>query len=135
MLKRAVQRKRVGTSALMRLSRLRALKDDLDMNDDQVRKLWDVETDVVRNIARFTMDIRLTRFEALKAITSKPVDFNQIRMNAKKVMDLRLQRKMAIIDAFEQGLNVLSQEQKDQLPDVLSVWEDEVEEEMMEHSE
>ncbi len=128
MLKRRTQARRIGTSALMRLSRLRALKDELDLNDDQVRNLWDIESTLVRNIAKLTLDIRVSRFDSLKSIVSKPVDFNQVRANAKKVMDLRLQRKIAVIDAFEKGLQVLNSDQKEQLADILSVWEDEVQE-------
>jgi len=128
MLKRRTQARRIGTSALMRLSRLRALKDELDLNDDQVRNLWDIESTLVRNIAKLTLDIRVSRFDSLKSIVSKPVDFNQVRANAKKVMDLRLQRKIAVIDTFEKGLQVLNSDQKEQLADILSVWEDEVQE-------
>lgn len=130
MLRRGIERKRIGTSMLMRLSRLRALKDELGMDDDQVRKLWDIESMLVRSIAKLTLEIRVARFDSIKGIVSKPVNFEHIRGNAKRVMDLRLQRKMAIINAFEEGLGALTPEQKEQLPDILSVWADEVEEEM-----
>lgn len=136
MLRRGLTRKRLGTSALMRLSRLAALKDELELSDDQVRKLWDIETTLVRNVAKLTLEIRVARFESLKTIvSSRPVNFDQVRSNAKKVMDLRLQRKMAIIDAFEQGVQTLSQDQKEQLADVQSVWADEVAEEEMDEQE
>jgi Spy/CpxP family protein refolding chaperone len=128
MMRRGLTRKRIGTSALMRLSRLRALRDELDLSDDQVRKLWDIESGLVRNVAKLTLEIRVARFDSLKTIVMRPVNFDQVRANAKNVMDLRLQRKMAIIDAFEQGVQVLTPEQKEMLSDAQSVWEDEAEE-------
>lgn len=130
MLRRGLARKRIGTSTLMRLSRLLALKEELDLSDDQVRNLWEIESTVVRTVAKLTLEIRVARFDSLKGIVSKPVNFDHIRANAKKVMDLRLQRKIAIIDAFEKGLQVLTSDQKEQLPDILSVWAEEVQEEM-----
>lgn len=130
MLRRGLTRKKIGTSALMRLSRLRALKDELDLSDDQVRKLWDIESMLVRNVAKLSLEIRVSRFDSVKDIAHMPVNFDKVRANAKKVMDLRLQRKIAIIDAFEQGLQVLTPEQKEQLADVESVWAEEVEEEI-----
>lgn len=130
MLRRGLTRKRIGTSALMRLSRLRALKDELELSDDQVSKLWEIESMLVRNVAKLSLEIRVARFDSLKDIVVRPVNFDRIRANAKKVTDLRLQRKMAIIDAFEQGLQALSADQKDQLADAQSAWEDEVEEEI-----
>jgi hypothetical protein len=129
MLKRRAQVKRIGTSALMRLSRLRSLQDDLDLSDEQVQKLWEIESTLVRNVAKLTVEIRVARFESVKAIAARSANFDQIRAHAKKAMELRLQRKLALIDAYKEGLEVLTPDQREELSGCISVWAEEVDEE------
>jgi hypothetical protein len=53
------------------------------------------------------------------------VNFEPLRKNAKSVSDLRLQRKTAVIDAFEKASNVLDDKQKQKLHEFIAEWVDE----------
>lgn len=131
MVRQGMQMRRRGTSALMRLSRLRALKDELELSDDQVQKILEIDATLVHNLVKLSAEIRMARFDALKTIISRPVNFEQVRANAKNVVSLRLQRKLAVIDAFEKGAKVLSDDQRDQLSDIMSGWADDVEDDIL----
>ena len=67
---------------------------------------------------------------SLNAVATKSVSFEQRRKNAKSISDLRLQRKTAVIDAFEKASNVLDDKQKHKLHEVVAelvdeAWENE----------
>ena len=70
-------------------------------------------------------EIRTVRFDSLNTLATKPVNFEQLRKNAKSISDLRLQRKTAVIDAFEKASNVLDDKQKHKLHEYIAEWLDE----------
>jgi len=92
--------------------------------------LRDNRVELAQKLIKLTSEIRTVRFDSLNAVATKPVNFEQLRKNAKSISDLRLQRKTAVIDAFEKASNVLDDKQKHQLHDYVAelvdeAWENE----------
>ncbi len=124
--------RRMGTARLLHISKILIVKEALELSDEQAQELRDIRTELARKLIKLTGDIRLARLDSLNTIASKPVNFEQLRGNAKNVSQLRLQRKLAVIDSFEKASKVLSSDQKEKLTEFLSAWVDEIEEEAQE---
>jgi hypothetical protein len=117
--------RRRGLSRLLHVSRILVIKEALELGDDQMEELRDIRTELGRKLIKLTADIRGARFDSFNTLSSKPVNFEQLRANAKNVSQLRLQRKLAVIDAFEKASKVLSDGQKEKLSEFVSAWVDE----------
>lgn len=127
--------RRRGTARLLHISRILMVKDILGLNEDQVVELREIRVELSRKLIKLTADIHTARFDSLNTISNKPVNFEQLRNNAKTVSQLRLQRKTAVIDAFEKASKVLNEEQKEKLSECVSAWVDEYESESHEPEE
>jgi len=121
--------RRRGTTRLLHISRILAVREFLELNDEQIEELRNIRVELARKLIKLTADIQTTRFDSFNTISNKPVNFEQLRNNAKNVSQLRLQRKTAVIDAFEKASKVLSEEQKEKLSECVSAWVDEFESE------
>jgi hypothetical protein len=127
--------RRRGTARLLHISRILQVREFLELNEEQVEELREIRADLIRKLFKFTADIRVARLDSFNAVSEKPVNFEQLRTNAKNVSQLRLQRKTAVIDAFEKASKVLSEEQKEKLHECVAAWVDEYESEAHESEE
>lgn len=127
--------RRRGTARLLHISRILAVKEFLELNEEQVEELRNIRVDLKRKLIKLTADIQTTRFDSFNTLSHKPVNFGQLRDNAKNVSQLRLQRKTAVIDAFEKASKALSEEQKEKLSECVAAWVDEYESEAHEPEE
>jgi exonuclease VII large subunit len=127
--------RRRGTARLLHISRILQVKEFLELSEEQVEELRTIRIELARKLIKLTADIRTTRFDSFNTLSNKPVNFEQLRNNAKNVSQLRLQRKTAVIDAFEKASKVLSEEQKEKLSECVASWVDEYESEAHESEE
>lgn len=127
--------RRRGTARLLHISRILQVREFLELNEEQVEELRNIRADLTRKLFKFTADIRVARMDSLNTLSEKPVKFDELRNNAKNVSQLRLQRKTAVIDAFEKASKVLSEEQKEKLHECVATWVDEYESESHESEE
>jgi sulfite reductase beta subunit-like hemoprotein len=109
-----------GTSRLLHVSRVLRAREALELTDKQLLQLRDIRVELAQKLIKVTSDIRTVRFDTLNTVATKPVNFEQLRKNAKSISDLRLQRKTAVIDAFEKASNVLDDKQKHKLHEVIA---------------
>ena len=127
--------RRRGTARLLHISRILMVREFLELNDEQVEELREIRADLTRKLFKFTADIRVARMDSFNTLSQKPVKFDELRNNAKNVSQLRLQRKTAVIDAFEKASKVLSEEQREKLHECVSAWVDDFESESHESEE
>ena len=124
--------RRRGTARLLHISRILMVKDFLELSDDEVEQLRNIRIDLSRKLIKLTADIQTARFDSFSTLSNRPVNFEQLRNNAKNVSQLRLQRKTAVIDAFEKASKVLSEEQREKLSECVAAWVDDYESEAQE---
>ncbi|SRR5579862_6497154 len=127
--------RRRGTARLLHISRILQVKEFLELNEEQVEELRNVRLDLQRKLIKLTGDIHTSRFDSFNTLSHRPVNFEQLRTNAKNVSQFRLQRKTAVIDAFEKASKVLSEEQREKLSECVAAWVDEYESEAHESEE
>lgn len=127
--------RRRGTARLLHISRILMVRDFLELNEEQMEELRDIRMELARKLIKTTADIHTARFDSFNTLSHKPVNFEQLRTNAKNVSQLRLQRKTSVIDAFEKASKVLSEEQKEKLHECVAHWVDEYESESQEPEE
>src|SRR6516164_5986590 len=127
--------RRRGTARLLHISRILQVREFLELNEEQVEELREIRADLTRKLFKFTADIRVARMDSFNTLSQKPVKFDELRNNAKNVSQLRLQRKTAVIDAFEKASKVLSEEQREKLHECVSAWVDDFESESHESEE
>jgi hypothetical protein len=114
-----------GASRLLRVSRILRAREILALSDKQLAQLRDNRVELAQKLIKLTAEIRTVRFDSLNTLATKPVNFENLRKNAKSISDLRLQRKTAVIDAFEKASNVLDDKQKQKLHEFIAEWVDE----------
>jgi hypothetical protein len=114
-----------GASRLLRVSRILRAREILGLSDKQLVQLRDNRVELAQKLIKLTAEIRTVRFDSLNTLATKPVNFENLRKNAKSISDLRLQRKTAVIDAFEKASNVLDDKQKQKLHEFIAEWVDE----------
>lgn len=119
----------LGPTSNLHISNILTAKDELGLSDDQVNKLRDIQMDLTRSLIKISADLKIARLDYLRSMNTKPFNFEQIRANAKRLTDLRLQRKFAVIDAFEKAANVLNDDQKNRMADIIGGMIDESEQE------
>jgi hypothetical protein len=114
-----------GASRLLHVSRILRAREMLELSDKQLLQLRDNRVELAQKLIKLTAEIRTVRFDTLNTLATKPVNFEHLRKNAKSISDLRLQRKTAVIDAFEKASNVLDDKQKQKLHEFIAEWVDE----------
>jgi hypothetical protein len=114
-----------GASRLLHISRILRAREILELSDKQLLQLRDNRVELAQKLIKITAEIRTVRFDTLNTLATKPVNFEHLRKNAKSISDLRLQRKTAVIDAFEKASNVLDDKQKHKLHEFIAEWVDE----------
>jgi hypothetical protein len=82
--------------------------------------LRDIRVELAQKLIKVIAEIRTVRFDTLNTLATKPLNFEQLRKNAKSISDLRLQRRTAVIDVFEKASNVLDDKQKHKLHEVIA---------------
>ena len=114
-----------GAARVLRVSRILKAREILELSDKQLLQLRDNRVELAQKLIKLTAEIRTVRFDSLKTLATKPVNFENLRKNAKSISDLRLQRRTAVIDAFEKASNVLDDKQKHKLHEYIAEWLDE----------
>jgi len=114
-----------GAALVLRVSRILKAREILELSDKQLLQLRDNRVELAQKLIKLTAEIRTVRFDSLNTLATKPVNFENLRKNAKSISDLRLQRKTAVIDAFEKASNVLDDKQKQKLHEFIAEWVDE----------
>jgi sulfite reductase beta subunit-like hemoprotein len=109
-----------GASRVLHVSRIVRAREILELTDKQLLQLRDIRVELAQKLIKVIAEIRTVRFDTLNTLATKPVNFEQLRKNAKSISDLRLQRKTAVIDAFEKASNVLDDKQKHKLHEVVA---------------
>jgi transcription initiation factor IIE alpha subunit len=101
----------------IRIAAILERKSELELSDDQLKKLMNIRADMIRAKARLTGEIRVARLELIysTAMNIGNINPDQLRSAIKNIYNLRLERKAATIDAFKQASEVLSSEQKETL--------------------
>ncbi len=126
--------KKRGILGLVRIGALLERQSQLDLSNDQLKKLLAIRSDMIRTKAKLSGDIRIARLDLVysTAMNIGNVNPDQIRSALKSIYNLRLERKAATIDAFRKAAEVLTDEQKATLKELvqerLSEYESEVEE-------
>ncbi len=114
-----------GAARLLHVSRILRAREILELSDKQLLQLRDNRVELAQKLIKLTAEIRTVRFDSLNTLAAKPVNFDHLRKNAKSISDLRLQRKTAVIDAFEKASNVLDDKQTHTLHEFIAEWVDE----------
>ncbi len=99
-----------GTSRLLHVSRILRAREILELSDKQLLQLRDARVELAQKLIKLTSEIRTVRFDTLNAVATKPVNFEQLRKNAKSISDLRLQRKTAVIHKLHEHVAELVDE-------------------------
>jgi hypothetical protein len=81
--------------------------------------------ELAQKLIKLTAELRTVRFDSLNTLATKPVNFENLRKNAKSISDLRLQRRTPVINAFEKASNVLDDKQTHKLHEFIAEWLDE----------
>jgi hypothetical protein len=112
---RAVRRRTL--LGLLRIGGLLERSSELELSDDQMKKLLAIRADMIRAKAKIAADIRIARLELIysTAMNIGDIDPSQLKSSVKNIYNLRLERKAATIDAFKKASDVLSSDQKDKL--------------------
>jgi hypothetical protein len=113
-----------GAARVLRVSRILKAREILELSDKQLLQLRDNRVELAQKLIKLTAEIRTVRFDSLNTLATKPVNFENLRKNAKSISDLRLQRRTAVIDAFEKASNVLDDKQKHKLHEFIAEWLD-----------
>ena len=113
-----------GAARLLRVSRILKAREILELSDKQLLQLRDNRVELAQKLIKLTAEIRTVRFGSLNTLATKLVNFENLRKNAKSISDLRLQRRTAVIDAFEKASNVLDDKQKHKLHEYIAEWVD-----------
>ena len=109
-----------GASRLLHVSRIVKAREILELSDKQLLQLRDNRVELAQKLIKLTAETRTVRFDSLNTLATKPANFEHLRKNAKSISDLRLQRRTAVIDAFEKASNVLDDKQKHKLHEVIA---------------
>lgn len=111
-----------GKWVVMLITKVLKMKDELKLNDDQLNKLKSIRADFVRNAMKLKADITIAKLDMMDAFSMKDPDFNQLRTATKNIMNMKTEKKMALIDAFEKSSKVLTPDQKTKFRDMMCQW-------------
>lgn len=113
--------KRRGLLGLIHVAALLERQKELDLSDDQLKKLLTIRSDAIHQKAKLTGDIRVARLNLIYSIAGSIGNLNteQIRSAIKDIYAMRLERKAVTLDAFKKASDVLSSEQKEKLKEIV----------------
>lgn len=109
--------KKRGLLGLIRVAALVERQSELELSDDQLKKLLAIRSDMIRTKSKISADIRVARLELVHSTANNigNIHPDQIRSALKNIYNLRLERKAATVDAFRKATDVLTDEQKSTL--------------------
>lgn len=113
--------KKRGLLGLIRIAGLLERQSELELTDEQVKKLLAIRAEMIRTKAKISGDIRVARLELVysTAMNIGNIDPEQIRSSLKNIYAMRLERKAATVTAFKKAADVLSSVQKDTLKELV----------------
>jgi len=106
--------KKRGLLGLIRMSALLERQSELELTNDQVKKMLAIRSDMIRTKSKISADIRIARLELVYSTAMNIGNFNpdQTRSALKNIYNLRLERKAATVDAFKKAADLLTDDQK-----------------------
>jgi len=96
------------------MSALLERQSELELTNDQVKKMLAIRSDMIRTKSKISADIRIARLELVYSTAMNIGNFNpdQTRSALKNIYNLRLERKAATVDAFKKAADLLTDDQK-----------------------
>jgi len=91
-------------------------RQELNLTDEQVKTLEKIRSDFKRDAIKRQADMKLARMDLQETMRREKPDFASTRAKIKQISELQLAAKLVMIDTMEKGYNVLTKEQKDELP-------------------
>lgn len=94
-------------------------REDLDLSDEQVRRLEGLRRDFEREAIRRGADLRVAEMDVAALLDADPVDLRQVEAKVREIERLRADLRMARIRTIEQGKAQLTPEQRIRLRSLL----------------
>jgi Spy/CpxP family protein refolding chaperone len=91
-------------------------RQQLKLNPDQVNKLEKLRADSMKDAVKRQADIKTAMIDMSSSMKQTPPDFNAIKSQMKKISDMKLAAKNAMVDTYEKAYNMLTKEQQAMLP-------------------
>ena len=111
-----------GKWVIFLISKVLKMRDDLKLSDDQVKNLKSIRADLIRSKMKLMADIKIAKFEMKEAFSIMNPNFDIIRSTIKNIINMKLEKKMAMVDAFEKTSKVLTADQKKKFVDMMKEW-------------
>jgi Spy/CpxP family protein refolding chaperone len=102
------------------ISYMLSRRDELNLSSDQVRNLERLRSDFERDAVKNEADLRVAEMDLSELLRSDPVDLKKAEAKIREIEKLRAELRLARVRAIEQGKQVLSQEQRVKLRDMLT---------------
>jgi Spy/CpxP family protein refolding chaperone len=106
----------LGGMAMARPSQLvRMLKTELELSDEQAKRLTQIVSQATKATIRQHADLRIAELELRELLEADQVDLAQVEGKLKAVEGLRTQLRLSLIKAHEQAKSLLTPEQRHKL--------------------
>lgn len=95
-------------------------KDELQLTDAQQKQLLKMSKDLCTRLHDRKEEIKAERDKINELLRRKDLDISALRIQLKKVYDLEYNFKIEALAEFQKAREILTPEQKDKLPEILS---------------
>ncbi|OGQ78870.1 MAG: hypothetical protein A3F90_09220 [Deltaproteobacteria bacterium RIFCSPLOWO2_12_FULL_60_19] len=95
-------------------------RDDLNLSAEQVRNLERLRGDFERETIRREADLRVAEMDLSSLLESDSVDLKKAEVKVREIERLRADTRFARIRTIEQGKELLSQEQREKLRNMVA---------------
>lgn len=87
----------------------------LELTQDQISSIEKINSSLKKKIIRAESEIKIKKMEINEALKQKNPDFSAAKKKAKEMYEIKTQKKLDKIDAYEESYNTLTKEQKNKL--------------------
>jgi Spy/CpxP family protein refolding chaperone len=102
------------------ISLMLSRRDELNLSSDQIKNLERIRSDYEREAIKNEADLRVAELDLADLLRADPVDLKKAETKIRDVERLRADLRFGRVRAIEQGKQVLSQEQRVKLRDMLT---------------
>ena len=102
------------------ISYILSRREELNLSSDQVRNLERLRSDYERDAIKNEADLRVAEVDLTELLRADSVDVKKAEAKIREIERLRAELRIARIRAIEQGKQVLSQEQRERLRNMLT---------------
>ncbi len=95
-------------------------RDELNLTSDQARNLERLRSDYERDAIKNEADLRVAEMDLADLLRADSVDLKKAEAKVREIERLHAELRLGRIRAIEQGKQVLSQEQRERLRNMLS---------------